>query len=88
MTSQAIEGLGALQAIDLPDEGEEFEQGDVLTTLEGSDGSLEVLAPVTGVVHEINEAVQEEPEIAADDPLEEGWLIKIEIEDASGLQSL
>ncbi len=88
MTSHAIEGLGALQAVDLPEEGEEYQKGDVLTMVEGSGGNLEVVAPVSGAIYEVNEAVKEEPEIAVEDPLEEGWLVKIEIEDNSELQSL
>lgn len=88
MTSRGIERLGALQTIELPEEGEEYYKGDVLTTVEGSGGNIEVVSPVSGAIHEVNDAVKEEPEIAVEDPLEEGWLVKIEFEDASELQEL
>lgn len=88
MTSHAIEILGALQTFGLPEEGEECQKGEVLTTVEGSGGSLEIVSPISGAIHEVNTALEEEPEIASEDPLEEGWLLKIQIEDQSELQDL
>ena len=86
MTSHGLEKLGALQTIELPEEGEEYTQGDVLTTIEGSGGSLEVVSPVSGAIHEVNGAVEEEPEIAVEDPLEEGWLVKVQFQDIGELE--
>jgi len=88
MTSQAVEFLGDVQTVGIPEEGEECQKGDILTTIEGSRGSVEVVSPISGSIHEVNPAIQEEPEIVAEDPLGEGWLLKIEIEDQSELQDL
>lgn len=88
MTSQAVELLGDVQTVGLPEEGEECQKGDILTTIEGSGGSLEVVSPISGSIHEVNAVVEEDPEIVAEDPLEEGWLLKIEMEDQSELQDL
>lgn len=88
MTSQAIDFLGVLQTVGLPEEGEEYQKGDVLTTIEGVRGTLEVITPVSGAVHEVNTAVEEEPEIATEDPLEEGWLVKMQMNDQSELEDL
>lgn len=86
ITSHAIEEIGAVQSIDFPEEGHDFEKGEVIMTVEGSNGSLEVTAPASGLVQEINEAAKEEPDMVSDDPLEEGWLVKIEIQDKSDLK--
>lgn len=86
LTSMAIEEIGTVQGIDFPDEGNDFEKGEVLVTVEGSNGNLEVTTPATGIVQEINEAAKDEPDMVSEDPLEEGWLIKIEIEDTSELK--
>jgi glycine cleavage system H protein len=86
MTSAAIEDVGSVQAIEFPDEGDDFEKGDVLVTVDGTNGSIEVTAPATGVVHEINGAAKEEPDMVSEDPLEEGWLIKLEVQDTSDLK--
>lgn len=86
MTSLAIEEIGAVQAIEFPDAGEDFEKGEIVVTVDGTNGKLEVTAPATGVVEEINEAAKEEPDMVSEDPLEEGWLIKLEIQDTSDLR--
>ncbi len=85
LTNLAIESLGAVQAIEFPSEGDDFEKGDAVLTVDGSSGKLEVTAPATGTVHEVNEAAQEEPDMVTEDPLEEGWLVKLSIEDPDEL---
>lgn len=86
VTNLAIEEVGEVQSIEFPDEGADFTKGDTVMTVDGSNGKIEVIAPATGVVHSINQAAQEEPDMVSDDPLEEGWLIKLEMEDASDLK--
>ncbi len=86
LTNSGIEEIGAVESIEFPSEGDDFDKGDVVATVEGTKGSFEVTAPAAGVVHEINEAAKAEPEMISEDPLEEGWLIKLEIQDASDLK--
>ncbi len=86
VTSLAIEELGSVESIDFPDEGDDFEKDDVVVTVDGTRGQMEVVAPAAGIVQEINEAAKGEPEIVTEDPLEEGWLVKIEIQDTSDLR--
>jgi glycine cleavage system H protein len=86
MTSSAIEELGAVQSIEFPEEGLDFEKGEVIATVDGTNGSLEISAPAAGLVQEVNEAAKEEPDMVSDDPLEEGWLVKIEIQDKTDLK--
>jgi glycine cleavage system H protein len=88
LTSSAVDELGQVQSIEFPDEGDDFEKGEVVVTVEGTNGSLEVTAPATGVIHEVNEAAKGEPEVVSDDPLEEGWLVKFEIQDTTDLKEL
>lgn len=86
VTSLAIEEVGAVESVDLPSEGDDFEKGDVIATVDGTNGKLEVTAPASGFVQEVNEAVSSEPDVVSDDPLEEGWLIKLEVQDTSDLK--
>ena len=58
----------------------------VVLTVEGTNSNLEVTAPAAGIVQEVNEAAKDEPDMVSDDPLEEGWLVKIEIQDKSDLK--
>lgn len=86
LTSLATDELGEINRVDLPDEGEEFVKGEVVAFLEGTGGSLEVTSPAVGLVSEVNEEVKENAAIIEEDPLEEGWLVRLEIEDASDLK--
>lgn len=86
LTSAAVEELGSVESIEFPGEGDDFDKGDVVVTVDGTHGKLEVITPAAGIVQEINEAAKEEPDMVSEDPLEEGWLIKLEIQDTSDLK--
>jgi glycine cleavage system H protein len=78
LTSSAIEDIGEVTDVQFPDEGDVFERGDVVVTIEGNQGTMELITPVSGSVSEFNQTISDEPEVVSDDPLEEGWLIKIQ----------
>jgi glycine cleavage system H protein len=86
LTSLAVEEVGQVQSIEFPEEGEDYGKGDTVLTVDGTSGKLEVIAPATGIVSEVNEAAKAEPDVVSEDPLEEGWLVKLEIEDKSELK--
>jgi glycine cleavage system H protein len=86
LTPAGIEELGSVETIEFPNEGDDFEKGNVVATIDGSNGKVELITPATGIIHELNEAAREEPDMVTEDPLEEGWLIKLEIHDSSDLK--
>lgn len=86
LTSLAIEEIGSVDSIEFPGEGDDFVKGDVIATVDGDSGKVEIVTPATGIVQEINDAAKESPEMVSEDPLEEGWLVKLEIEDTSDLK--
>jgi glycine cleavage system H protein len=86
LTSLAIEEIGSVESVEFPDEGADFEKGETIVTVDGSLGKIEVVTPATGLVQEINEAAKDEPDMVSEDPLEEGWLVKLEIQDTSDLK--
>ena len=86
LTSAAIDHLGSIESIDLPDEDEDFDKGEVVATVEGSHGSIEVTTPAAGIVESVNSPALESPDVVTEDPLEEGWLVKIEIQDRTDLE--
>jgi glycine cleavage system H protein len=79
LTSLAIEEIGSVESVEFPDEGADFEKGETIVTVDGSLGKIEVVTPATGLV-------QDEPDMVSEDPLEEGWLVKLEIQDTSDLK--
>lgn len=80
LTSRALDEVGEIERISLSEEEEFLDQEDVVCTIEGQEGELEIPSPVKGSILAVNKRVHEEPEVVMDDPLEEGWLVKIEIE--------
>src|SRR5436190_13486789 len=87
LTSGAIDKLGDLDGITLPEEGDHFDAGDDILAVEGTHGSVEVALPTKGVVLSVN-PVASDPIAVAEDPLEEGWLVKYQIDDLEALLDL
>lgn len=83
VTSSVIDELGEVESVEFSDEGETVAKGDHLVTVEGTRGKFEFLAPTDGNIEAINETAKEEPGIVSEDPLEEGWLVKVQVDDLS-----
>ncbi|OFZ82225.1 MAG: hypothetical protein A2583_04795 [Bdellovibrionales bacterium RIFOXYD1_FULL_53_11] len=86
ITAAAVEELGEVTRVELPDTELDFDKGEVIATVDCENGSIEVEAPAAGLVVEINETAKNEPGIISEDPFEEGWLVKIEIQDKTDLK--
>ena len=84
LTDYLQEKLGEIYDLRLPEEGEEFIKDEPFTMIEGKNGRRELKAPISGEVIEVNYEAAEAPEIINEDPLTEGWLVKVEM--ASGLE--
>lgn len=78
LTDYAVEQLGDIVFVELPEVGSEFSKGEVFATVESVKAASEIYMPVGGKVIEVNEKIVETPEILNDSPYGEGWLIKIE----------
>lgn len=83
ISSFAVDQLGDIVFLELPELGEKLEKGDSFGTVESVKAVEDLKAPVTGTVIERNDAVIESPEELADDPYGEGWLVKVRLEDLS-----
>ena len=79
LTDYLQEKLGEIYSIRLPEEGEDFLKDESFSVIEVKSGRLELKAPVSGEVIEVNYEAVEVPEIINEDPLSEGWLIKVEL---------
>lgn len=83
LTQYAVEQLGDIVFLELPEAGANFAKGDVFATVESVKAAGEIYMPISGEVVEINEAVVDTPEILNENPYEEGWLIKIKTDSAN-----
>jgi glycine cleavage system H protein len=81
----AVDELGDIVFLELPDVGDEVEKGESFGTVESVKAVEDLVSPVSGSVIERNEALIESPETLSDDPYEEGWLIKVSVEDPTDL---
>ncbi len=81
ITAFAIDQLGDIVFLELPEIGDEVEAGEGFGTIESVKAVEDLKAPLSGTVIERNDGLIEAPEAIAEDPYGEGWLIKIRIED-------
>lgn len=78
LTDYAIEQLGDIVFLELPEVGAEFVKGEVFATIESVKAASEIYMPIGGKIVEVNESVVDNPEILNESPFEKGWLVKIE----------
>ncbi len=79
ITDYLQEKLGEIYSLPLPEEGEEINKDEPFGTIEGKNGRQELIAPISGEIIEQNYETVEVPEIVNEDPLSEGWLLKVEM---------
>lgn len=80
--------LGDIVFVELEEEGFDFSQDDVFGTVEAVKTVSELFAPIDGEVVELNEELEDNPELVNDDPYGDGWMIKIRISDPSQMEGL
>ena len=88
ITDYAQDQLGELVYVELPEIDKELGAGSDAVVIESVKAAGEVKAPVSGTVVAVNEALADEPETVNNDPMGEGWFIKIKITDTSELDEL
>lgn len=78
ITSFAIEQLGDIVFVDLPELGAELGKDQPFGTVESVKAVEDLYAPISGTVVSINQALVDAPEKIADDPYGAGWLIQVQ----------
>jgi glycine cleavage system H protein len=85
ITEFAVDQLGDIVFLELPDVGNAIEKGEKFGTVESVKAVEDLKAPISGVVIERNEALIETPEQLAEDPYGASWMLKLRIEDITEL---
>ena len=88
ITDYAQEQLGELVYVELPEVGTEFAKGAELAVIESVKAASELYAPVTGTVLEVNDQIAEDPSIVNNDPLGDGWFVKVQLSDLAEIGDL
>ena len=81
ISDHAQSELGEVVFVELPAVGDEFVSGDEAAVVESVKAASEVYTPISGEVIEVNEALEENPELVNTSPYEEGWFFKLEVSD-------
>ena len=87
ISDYAQKQLGNVVYVDMPDLGDELEKGEDFGAIESVKAASDLIAPVSGEVVEINEALSENPRLINADPMA-NWIIAVTISDPSELDEL
>ena len=88
ITDYAQGELGDIVFVEIETLGENLGQGDIFGSIEAVKTVSDLFMPAGGEVIEVNDAINDTPELINTDPFGEGWLIKIKLEDTAQLDSL
>ncbi|WP_063654103.1 glycine cleavage system protein GcvH [Aliivibrio fischeri] len=80
--------LGDVVFVDLPEVDDEVTAGEGFSLVESVKAASDIYSPVTGVIVEINEELEDSPEQVNEKPYESGWIARIKLSDSSELESL
>ena len=87
ITDYAQNALGNVVYVDMPDVDDEVEAGEEFGAVESVKAASDLISPVSGTVVEVNEALDDEPELVNKDAYA-NWIIKVELTDKSELDNL
>ena len=87
ITDYAQHQLGNVVYVDMPDVDDEVAQGEEFGAVESVKAASDLISPVSGTVVEVNEALEDKPELLNEDPFE-NWIIKVQLSDTAELDNL
>lgn len=88
ITEYAQDSLGEVVYVELPEEGQKVSQNESFGVVESVKAVSDLMAPVSGTVVEVNTSIVDNPGTLNDDPMNEGWLIRIEMDTEKELANL
>lgn len=74
-------------SITLPKVGDSVDEGMSLGEIESDDNVVSIISPLNGKVEEVNKEILKNPGLVLEEPYDEGWLIKVKLQDASDIDS-
>ena len=87
ITDYAQHELGNVVYVDMPDVDDEVEAGSDFGAVESVKAASDLISPVSGTVVEVNEALNDQPELVNADPYA-NWIIKVQLSDATEVENL
>ena len=81
ITDHAQSSLSDVVFVELPSTGETFNEGEVMAVAESVKAASDIYAPISGKIIEINEKLEESPELVNESPYGSGWMVLMESSD-------
>jgi len=78
ITDHAQTALGDLVYVELPEVGQEVENGGEMAVVESVKAASDVYAPIGGTVTQVNDALADDPEMINADPYGDGWIVRLQ----------
>ncbi len=78
LTDYAVEQLGDIVFVELPEVGSTFAKNESFATVESVKAASEIYMPISGTITDVNEDIIATPELLNEDPLGKAWLVKID----------
>ena len=88
ITLHAQDALGDVVFVDLPEVGRTYKKGEVAGVVESVKAAADLYMPVDGEVVEVNEALRDNPSLANQDPMGEGWFFKVHVNNMAQFDQL
>lgn len=88
ITDYAQHELTDIVFVELPKVGDTFEQEDEFGVVESVKSVSELYAPIAGEVVEVNRALEDAPELINESPFDDGWIMKLKVEDTGQVERL
>ena len=88
ITHFAQDSLGDVVFVELPQVGDEVRQFEKMGEIESVKAVSDLYSPVSGTVVEVNDGLNDSPELVNDSPYEDGWMLRVELADESEVSAL
>ena len=88
ITDYAQSELGDIVFVELPDIGDSFDKDEAMGTIEAVKTVADIFCPIGGEVIEVNQEIENSPELVNTSPYNDGWLIKLKMADSASLDAL
>jgi glycine cleavage system H protein len=88
ITDYAQEQLGDIVYVELPQPGDTLTQFESFGIIESVKAASDLYAPIGGEVVAVNEELVDRPELVNEDPYEDGWMLKVQLEDELDIDKL
>lgn len=88
ITDYAQDSLGDVVYVELPQEGGTVTKNEPFGVVESVKAVSDLYSPISGTVHEVNDAIVDNPEVINEDPYGDAWMIKVEVNSPKDLSDL